>query len=1759
VELRQQLSTLQVQVQARDKLLHDSIAVQNTLRERVENLESTVSNEVGPIGVSALESTLENADVASGFQLKTPQILPPLPATDQQSLITIQMGASAALQSAVSMMTVHEAVSAMEDPEAHVQVAVEFLEKIMDSARKMTGPLNVEELRDGMLKDKSKEEKSVVLKMLGKVKAMKDPLECVKRAVEFIPAPFGDVGGAVVGGVIRVCDAQAHVQTQKQQTLKLAELAVDISYCQIQIVQGVQFVNERTQEMFVDHSKNLRDCLEGVRELLQTFYQESQRKKFIKALFSSGNNQFEEYQRKLRDCRDDFGFVATTINTVVLSSRAALPQIKPSLASGSTNTLLEECVALAQPVEEMLKPVDFFEGTRQPVLDMVNTLIQQGTCECDSDIFWIYGSTGSGKSAVLKQIRVQYKSRVLGTHLCLHTDARTADPIFFMRSLAAQMARNVPSYQAYLKKMSAEQLRGLLDETDEMKAFAGLLSMPLNKLNDTSGISMILIDAIDEAAHGGTNRMLKLVLRLQHDLPKWVRLVVTSRPNVHIDTQLKVDLGESELNRKDVERYLLYELRLKVNAAELEKAVEVLLEKSEALFLYAHFVIEQVCWVDGMVTVKDLGEFPKGMEGIYERDFRRLYTADGSTHETNDTWEATRPLLAMLSACLEPLPVSVAKQALQDVLQDATMWLRAMDAVSGFFPVVIVEGIRCFRSIHKSVVDWMTNTSTVFIFLVDPVEGHAHLADSTLRCLDKLQDGASYATMTSIREKEEMCTLKQYTLRQVAAHHIACKRYKQARDVLSEVVVLQELQNNEAMRLWREAGMGGYEEAAKTITAKVKKWGQPSSQLSMQEILRRTVVVGQFLGACGQYDQAIDVLESELQKEHHASATATAELHSIIGWTYSRREQNCAHVGELNFAHHTKAITHFQQANRMFLIEVVDQKSNSHVSERAECLLRISKLSMQCTEQQMKGFPHKSRRKIVNEMIEQSEKAKSEAEAILHAQQGSDLVNLHQTSAFSYMQLGQLRNYLIFGEDICEDEDEDTTRCFLTCVPSLVTRVSVLQPLLRLSEIELYRKAISEYQVAASLLEENDRAYVVDVYPRILLDIGLLLARIGKDQNALQYFLKAALADELMLGKDHPRIKRCRAILAAHLVTIGRIAEAKAVARGSLLRKRNDVIGAHGTAICDLEVQWHGGDPLVPVPKDTLKPILTDKGGFTGSPWAMKSAVVYSSKALTSLMKHIEGMKIKLREDGGSMTVRELLDFIGFNQFPVLIRGGILRDILMSGAIPDGLLDVDLLFATDVSGMNCLVAKAEQEKWTYSLREVQKNKKGVHSEFLSQSLGGYYTKRKWFEEALSSGHVTNEQLAYMSFGLEYDEHGKHQGLTVEGVRRWSTNKPGWIMGDFACNSLLYCPVNGVLIDPTGTGLYDCLEQPAAVLRKLPTAIDDPYYLFRWLKFRRRGMVLADSAEAEAMMKAFETVGRHPHQQQLFFKWAGLAQDKSLLRNKWAGSRHLLRKGALLENKGFSANTLGDLEDVLEILEKDCLLIQSPAKHRKWMKEHVLPWMQTVGEGAKHRPKRAVGGGDGGEVQQMCGGCFDSQAKVLMADHTFSFAKDVQIGDVLQTPGGGMTRVQARLIQRAGSKSLVKIGNLLISQPHRIRQDDKWIKPIQASGAQLVVANAALHNFVVESRGPIIVNGLVVSTLAMFCEGSHNSDKVTHRVWASERLVHIFRIHPTWPNIRFEANDNFLNTVRSKSFCSTYLQLEGGSNPSVLRHVVQSLL
>ena len=184
--------------------------------------------------------------------------------------------------------------------------------------------------------------------------------------------------------------------------------------------------------------------------------------------------------------------------------------------------------------------------------------------------------------------------------------------------------------------------------------------------------------------------------------------------------------------------------------------------------------------------------------------------------------------------------------------------------------------------------------------------------------------------------------------------------------------------------------------------------------------------------------------------------------------------------------------------------------------------------------------------------------------------------------------------------------------------------------------------------------------------------------------------------------------------------------------------------------------------------------------------------------------------------------------------------------------------------------------------------------------------------------------------------------------------------------------------------------------------------------------------------------------------------------------------------------------------------------------------------------------RAGGGGGDGTPLTRETGCFNGEAKISMSNGEIKMAKDVNVGDELASSNGNTTKVLARYVQGEGCKELVKIRDLFISRPHRIFHEGKWIKPEFHPEAKLVKSEIPVYNFITENSSEFIVENIIASSVGQFCPGSHDISKPMHQLWASEKIIEIFKTHKQWPNIELTNDDPFLKMIKNINFVNNYL-------------------
>ena len=368
----------------------------------------------------------------------------------------------------------------------------------------------------------------------------------------------------------------------------------------------------------------------------------------------------------------------------------------------------------------------------------------------------VIGEPGAGKSALTAQLICSRSSnpfihkRIIGYHLCKHADKATQDPGRFVRNLVDLMARRVPEY-GMLVSNSLLILSVLKScSGDPLECFEQAVMAPLLQLKGEPQTYFIVIDALDECSSdsGGTS-VVQFIRETSSKLPKWIRLVMTSRndSNVlkHFSHFPKVYLSSKDArNLQDIEVFITAKLfedasileRLKAmlgsnNCEEISFLTSRLLSQSQGNFLYVkemfHF------WKEDRNN--DFGHIPKTIGGIYERYLKRIY---GSR-------EKFKPALAILEimvAAFEPMPVDDLYRVLrtQENIDYEYEFVYALKDLSHFIRYGADNTITIF---HLSFTEWLTSNENLGNpYYVSLKRGHRRLAEYYLSVVKKTQNSS---------------------------------------------------------------------------------------------------------------------------------------------------------------------------------------------------------------------------------------------------------------------------------------------------------------------------------------------------------------------------------------------------------------------------------------------------------------------------------------------------------------------------------------------------------------------------------------------------------------------------------------------------------------------------------------------------------------------------------------------------------------------------------------------------------------------------------------------------------------------------------------------------------------------------------------------------------------------------------------------------------------------------------------------------------
>ena len=242
----------------------------------------------------------------------------------------------------------------------------------------------------------------------------------------------------------------------------------------------------------------------------------------------------------------------------------------------------------------------------------------------ESQVFWICGDPGVGKSTIAAQVCLTLREHVAAHHFCAYDDAAHSDARGLASSIAFQLSERLPGYHAWLIRQDI----GKLLNQEPARFLSEVLLAGVRQASPTAGWWwLIVIDALDEV-HDGENDVAEFIGRvvMRHQLPPSLKVLVTSRPEPAVVRAMAgirpVHLRVADpVNKQDIRTYLTRTLFGRVP----EQAVELVVDRSGGNFLYARSTAE--------ATVHDsmLESPPDGLVGwqrsCISRRFHRDYVS----------------------------------------------------------------------------------------------------------------------------------------------------------------------------------------------------------------------------------------------------------------------------------------------------------------------------------------------------------------------------------------------------------------------------------------------------------------------------------------------------------------------------------------------------------------------------------------------------------------------------------------------------------------------------------------------------------------------------------------------------------------------------------------------------------------------------------------------------------------------------------------------------------------------------------------------------------------------------------------------------------------------------------------------------------------------------------------------------------------------------------------------------------------------------
>ena len=335
--------------------------------------------------------------------------------------------------------------------------------------------------------------------------------------------------------------------------------------------------------------------------------------------------------------------------------------------------------------------------------------------DSSSKLLAMFGGPGTGKSRFIAH-ELHYNPNILCSVFCEWDKQDFNNAKNIVIQLIFKLSCKLGDYRK--KLLDIIRVRTLGESSINIEKLSAVSLMdeflihPLaSAIDGGREVQFIVIDGLDEADENGENILIDVITRCMDMLPKWIKFIVTSRPEKNILNVLenynpKILNIESQENDNDISTYLNAELQDELlDHGNVDHIVKKIIEKSEGAFLYITLFIQGI--KDHSISLADEGSYPNGIGGFYMKNFQRQF-------KDFDEFKEIRKFLELIIAS-QNLPVDI----LLKVLDQDNYDLNNFETLTGSLVKISEQNLaylnkklKVINLHHKSLADWLNSTKS---------------------------------------------------------------------------------------------------------------------------------------------------------------------------------------------------------------------------------------------------------------------------------------------------------------------------------------------------------------------------------------------------------------------------------------------------------------------------------------------------------------------------------------------------------------------------------------------------------------------------------------------------------------------------------------------------------------------------------------------------------------------------------------------------------------------------------------------------------------------------------------------------------------------------------------------------------------------------------------------------------------------------------------------------------------------------------------